>query len=229
MQLTAGHEGTRPRRRPEADDVAVASGLRRLAARSDPSANGSMPDATAAAAPPDDPPAVIRRSYGLRVAPNTLLNVWLPAPNSGVLVLPIKDRACRTPVDRRARDSRSARGRRRSASRASCAQPFVASRSCTRWAARQEGRRSPLVRSTRFAAASAASGTNVTIALTLSSTRSICAMNARIASVAEIFRAAIIRARRRAGVKTSSVSAGIEIRESRIASVPSEARSGSDS
>ena len=29
------------------------------------------------------------RSYGLRVAPKTALNVCEPAPNSGVLVLPI--------------------------------------------------------------------------------------------------------------------------------------------
>ena len=48
-----------------------------------------MPQATAAAAPPEEPPEVLARSYGLRVAPNTLLKVWLPAPNSGVLVLPI--------------------------------------------------------------------------------------------------------------------------------------------
>src|SRR5204863_9275217 len=47
-----------------------------------------MPHATAAAAPPDEPPLVFERSYGLRVAPNTLLKVCDPAPNSGVLVLP---------------------------------------------------------------------------------------------------------------------------------------------
>ena len=47
-----------------------------------------MPQATATAAPPDEPPQVFARSYGFLVAPNTLLNVWLPAPNSGVLVLP---------------------------------------------------------------------------------------------------------------------------------------------
>ena len=65
------------------------AGLRMLDARSDPSANGSIPVATAAAAPPLLPPAVRVRSYGLRVAPNTRLNVCEPAPNSGVLVLPI--------------------------------------------------------------------------------------------------------------------------------------------
>ena len=49
-----------------------------------------MPLATATAAPPEEPPQVFDRSYGLRVAPNTLLNVCEPAPNSGVLVLPMR-------------------------------------------------------------------------------------------------------------------------------------------
>ena len=66
-----------------------AAGLRTLAPRSDPSANGSIPDATAAAAPPLDPPGVRDRSHGLRVAPKTALKVCDPAPNSGVFVLPI--------------------------------------------------------------------------------------------------------------------------------------------
>jgi hypothetical protein len=47
-----------------------------------------MPHATATAAPPEDPPQVFVRSHGLRVVPNTGLNVWLPAANSGVFVLP---------------------------------------------------------------------------------------------------------------------------------------------
>ena len=34
------------------------------------------------------PPQVFAGSYGLRVAPNTALNVCDPAPNSGVFVLP---------------------------------------------------------------------------------------------------------------------------------------------
>ena len=66
-----------------------AAGFLTLAATSDPSANGIIPVATAAAAPPLLPPGVSRVSYGLRVAPNTGLNVCDPAPNSGVLVLPI--------------------------------------------------------------------------------------------------------------------------------------------
>ena len=35
------------------------------------------------------PPQVRATSYGLRVAPNSALNVCEPAPNSGVLVLPM--------------------------------------------------------------------------------------------------------------------------------------------
>ena len=70
-----------------------AAGLRTLAPRSEPSANGSIPAATAAAAPPLEPPGVFVRSYGLRVAPKTALNVCEPAPNSGVFVLPMIERA----------------------------------------------------------------------------------------------------------------------------------------
>jgi hypothetical protein len=47
-----------------------------------------MRQARAVAAPPLLPPHVFVRSYGFRVAPNTALNVWDPAPNSGVFVLP---------------------------------------------------------------------------------------------------------------------------------------------
>ena len=53
-----------------------------------PSAIGSMPHDTDTAAPPLLPPQVFVRSYGLRVAPNTALNVWEPAPYSGVFVFP---------------------------------------------------------------------------------------------------------------------------------------------
>jgi hypothetical protein len=60
-----------------------------LPPRSEPSASGSIPLATAAAAPPLEPPAVRERSNGLRVAPNTALKVCDPAPNSEVFVLPI--------------------------------------------------------------------------------------------------------------------------------------------
>ena len=57
--------------------------------RSLPSAIGNIRQASAAAAPPLLPPATLVRSYGFRVAPNKGLNVFEPAPNSGVLVLPM--------------------------------------------------------------------------------------------------------------------------------------------
>src|SRR6267142_1865948 len=83
--LLAGHAGTRPGVGRKPTTLQKFPGLRRLAARSLPSAKGSMPQATATAAPPEEPPQVFERSYGLRVAPNTALKVWLPAPNSGLL------------------------------------------------------------------------------------------------------------------------------------------------
>ena len=86
--FSAGHAGTRPGVGRKPTTLQKLPGLRRLAARSLPSAKGSMPQATATAAPPEEPPQVFARSDGLRVAPNTALQVWLPAPNSGVLVLP---------------------------------------------------------------------------------------------------------------------------------------------
>ena len=48
-----------------------------------------MPDASAAAPPPVDPPALFEGSHGLRVRPNTSLNVLPPAANSGQFVLPM--------------------------------------------------------------------------------------------------------------------------------------------
>ncbi len=54
-----------------------------------PSAIGTIPEASATAAPPLLPPQVRETSYGFRVTPKTSLNVWEPAPNSGVFVLPI--------------------------------------------------------------------------------------------------------------------------------------------
>jgi hypothetical protein len=63
-------------------------GLRMLPPTSEPSASGSIPDASAAPAPPLLPPAERSSAHGLRVVPNTSLNVCEPAPNSGVFVLP---------------------------------------------------------------------------------------------------------------------------------------------
>ena len=65
-----------------------AAGVRSEPPRSEPWAIGPMPVATATAAPPLEPPQVSAGFHGLRVAPNTALNVLPPAPNSGVLVLP---------------------------------------------------------------------------------------------------------------------------------------------
>ncbi len=67
-----------------------AAGLRSEPPRSLPSAIGSIRQASATAAPPLEPPAERAVSQGLRVAPKTRLNVWDPAPHSGVLVLPTR-------------------------------------------------------------------------------------------------------------------------------------------
>src|SRR3954468_1620927 len=86
---TLGQCGTRPADGRSPTTLQKLAGLRRLPPRSDPSASGSMPQASAAAAPPLLPPHVLPRSYGLYVGPNTGLNVCDPAPNSGVLVFPM--------------------------------------------------------------------------------------------------------------------------------------------
>ena len=49
-----------------------------------PCATQAMPVASAAAAPPEEPAAERAVFHGLRVTPNTSLNVLAPAPNSGV-------------------------------------------------------------------------------------------------------------------------------------------------
>src|SRR6476646_1399559 len=84
-----GTFGTRPDdvRKPTTEQKLA--GLRSEPPRSLPSAIGSIPQASATAAPPLEPPQVFDRSQGFRVAPNTGLNVCDPAPNSGVLVLPM--------------------------------------------------------------------------------------------------------------------------------------------
>src|SRR5262249_25254958 len=65
-----------------------AAGTRTEPPRSEPWAMGPMPVATATAAPPLEPPQVSSGFHGFRVAPKTALNVFPPAPNSGVFVLP---------------------------------------------------------------------------------------------------------------------------------------------
>src|SRR6185295_11357090 len=80
--------GTRPIDGLKPTTLQNAAGFRSDPPVSDPLATGTSPQANATAAPPEDPPQVLVRSYGLRVAPNTVLNVCDPEPNSGVLVLP---------------------------------------------------------------------------------------------------------------------------------------------
>ena len=76
------------------------AGMRSDPPRSVPSASAIMPVASAAAPPPVDPPALRLGSHGLRVRPNTSLNVLAPAANSGQFVLPrITAPACAKALD----------------------------------------------------------------------------------------------------------------------------------
>src|SRR5437899_6154495 len=84
----AGQVGTRPGDGRNPTTEQKLAGFRSDPPMSLPSASGSMPQASATAAPPLLPPQVFDLSYGFLVAPNTGLNVWNPAPNSGVFVLP---------------------------------------------------------------------------------------------------------------------------------------------
>src|SRR6202034_274378 len=63
------------------------AGLRSEPPMSEPCASQAVPVASATAAPPEEPAAERDVSQGLRVRPNTSLNVLAPAPNSGVLDL----------------------------------------------------------------------------------------------------------------------------------------------
>ena len=81
--------GHQPRRRAQADDVVerrrVADAAAVVGAVGDRhQARGERRARPAAA----DPPAERSSAHGLRVAPNTSLNVCEPTPNSGVFVLP---------------------------------------------------------------------------------------------------------------------------------------------
>ena len=84
----SGHEGTLPTEGLIPTILQKLAGFRNEPPKSVPSARETMPLAKATAAPPEEPPQVLLRSYGLGVAPKTALKVWLPAPNSGVLVFP---------------------------------------------------------------------------------------------------------------------------------------------
>ena len=65
------------------------AGMRTEPPPSVPSANDSMPSATAAAPPPDDPPLLRVVSNGLRVGPNSTLSHVARKPMTGLFVLPI--------------------------------------------------------------------------------------------------------------------------------------------
>src|SRR5688572_2667473 len=58
----AGYDGTRPGVGRKPTTLLKLPGLRRLPPRSEPSAKGSIAQATATAAPPDEPPHVLSRS-----------------------------------------------------------------------------------------------------------------------------------------------------------------------
>src|SRR5262245_45876979 len=83
-----GYDGMRPGVVRKPTTPLKAAGTRSDPPRSEPCAIDPMPVATATAAPPLEPPHVSAEFHGFRVAPNTTLNVFPPAPNSGELVLP---------------------------------------------------------------------------------------------------------------------------------------------
>src|SRR3972149_10382132 len=83
-----GQTGTRPGEVRKPTTPQKAAGIRSEPPRSGPWARGPRPVARATAPPPVEPPHVSAGFQGLRVGPNTALNVLAPAPNSGVLGLP---------------------------------------------------------------------------------------------------------------------------------------------
>ena len=186
------------------------AGLRMLPPWSEPSASGSMPAASAAPAPPLLPPADRSRRHGLRVVPNTSLNVCDPAPSSGVLVLP-------TTI--------APAARRRATSKLSVCGTFSA-KSFDPYVVRipavsirslmaigspcsgPSGSRRAIRRSAASASASAASGRRLTIALTFGLTASIRSRCAATTSRADSSRSRIARDSSRAVRQCSSTSRG---------------------
>src|SRR4051812_36853561 len=72
--LDCGHSGTRPSDGRSPTTPQNDAGLRSEPPMSEPSASGTMPDASAHAAPPDEPPADRLGSTGFNVVPKSVLN-----------------------------------------------------------------------------------------------------------------------------------------------------------
>src|SRR5271166_2789974 len=149
-----------------------------------------MPQTAATAPPPVLPPQVFERSCGFRVAPNTVLKVCDPRPNSGTLVFPI---TIPPAFFSRSTNRQSAFG-----ISSLCSGdpnvvriPLVACRSLTPIGNPCKGpNQFPLASASSAACASASScssSTRVTIALTLGFTRAICCRCAFMTSTEETF------------------------------------------
>src|SRR5579862_8716673 len=184
-----------------------AAGFLMLEARSEPSANGTIPVATAAAAPPLLPPGVSRVSNGLRVGPKTGLNVWAPAPNSGVFVFPTTTApACLSSATCGASNDGTYEAKIGEPNVVLI--PAVSARSLIAMGSPCSGpRNSPRAarESSSAAAEAACSGASVTIALTAGLTASILASTAASNSAADSSRDRISRARSTAGVVHRSI------------------------
>src|SRR5262249_54972340 len=89
QKLSGGQVGARPREGRRPTTPQNGAGVGRGAPMSGPAGGGSMRRRSEQAAPPLDPPAERVGSTGFSVVPNTVLKVWEPAANSGVLVLPM--------------------------------------------------------------------------------------------------------------------------------------------
>src|SRR5262249_61914647 len=84
----SGPSGLRARVGLSANNPHAEAGYRSEPPRSLPCANGTIPDATAAAAPPLDPLVDRCAAHGVRVRPNSAGSHAGAIPNSGLLVLP---------------------------------------------------------------------------------------------------------------------------------------------
>ena len=184
----------RPRRHPARGSAAARTPRRTTPGcageppMSEPSASGTMPEASAHAAPPLDPPALRVGSTGLRVVPKIVLNVWLPAANSGTFVFPIG-----TAPARRIRSTTSSS--RSGTLSASSGEPYVVRHPATSWVSLNahgspcSGPRSSYgVRSASLAPSRARSSSRETIALSSGLRSAIRARWRSISSEQEISR-----------------------------------------